>query len=127
MRSSISALKNNRINNLHRQKIMVHRKTDSMHIAKSEISKIIIGLNLFAFEDFKKIILEKYAMISEKLRRTTKYRDPRLLIPLIIYTYLRLNDHKISKSQLLSVSHISSADFNDFIMQLKNYLSRMIK
>ena len=105
---------------------MNHRNTDSMHHAECEISKIIIGLNLFTFEGFKKIILDKYAMISEKLRETTKYRDPRVLIPLIIYIYLRLNDHKISKSQLLSVSHISSADFNDFILQLQNYLSRMI-
>jgi hypothetical protein len=118
---------NNSKNKSHRQKIMVFRNSNSMDIVESEISKVYFNLILISFEDFKKIVLEKYDMISEKLRETTKYRDPSRLIPIIIYIYFHLRGGRINKSQLLSVSQLSSADFNDFFMQFTNYLKRMIK
>ena len=103
---------------------MIPTQNNSNHIAESEISKIFIDLNLFTFEGSQQTILEKFAKIQPKLHENNKYRDPKLLIPIIIYVYFRLFGHKINKSDLLAVSNISSADFNDFIMQLKKYLTR---
>ena len=102
--------------------MMIPTQNNSNHIAESEISKIFIGLNLFTFEGSQQIILEKFKNIQPKLHENNKYRDPKLLIPIIIYVYFRLFGYKINKSDLLAVSNISSADFNDFIMQLKKYL-----
>lgn len=104
--------------------MMIPTQNNSNHSAESEISKIFIGLNLFTFEVLQQTIFEKYKKIQPKLHENNKYRDPKLLIPIIIYVYLRLFDHKINKSDLLAVSEISRADFNDFIIQLKKYLTR---
>ena len=124
MRVSISLKPVKHIENLSRRKMMIPTQNNSNHSAESEISKIFIGLNLFTFEGSQQIILEKFKKIQSKLRGNNKYRDPKLLIPIIIYVYFRLFDHKIDKSDLLAVSEISRADFNDFIMQLKKYLTR---
>jgi len=103
---------------------MIPTQNNSNHIAESEITKIFIGLHLFTFRGSQQTILEKFAKIQPKLHENNKYRDPKLLIVIIIYVYFRLFGHKINKSDLLAVSNISSADFNDFIMQLKKYLTR---
>jgi len=103
---------------------MIPTQNNSNHSAESEISKIFIGLKLFTFEGSQQTILERFAKIQPKLHENNKYRDPKLLIPIIIYVYFPLFGHKIDKSDLLAVSEISRADFNDFIMQLKNYLTR---
>jgi len=90
-----------------------------------EIHNIFNGLRTVIFENFKNIILDKFYKIQPKFRKKSKYRDPKLLIPLIFYIYFRIYGYKITKSQLLAVSQISSTDFNDFLVQVRNYLSRM--
>ena len=106
---------------------MMPTQYNSNHIAESEITKKFIGLHLITFEGSQQTILERFKKIQPKLRENNKYRDPKLLIPLIIYVYFHLFGHKIDKSDLLSVSEISSADFNDFIIQLKRYPIRETK
>ncbi len=94
--------------------------------AKREISTISRGLNLDILRDHDQIILEIYKTVFPVFRKHSKYRFPANLVPLIIFIYFRLHDLIITKSQLLSVSRISIADFNDFIMQLIIYLRRDI-
>jgi len=94
------------------------------HIAYIEIGKIFNSFHLDNFKHSKQKIIEKFLIIQSKLRVSTKYRNPAILIPLIIYIYFILNDHKVSKSDIVAVSELSSTDFNDFILQLKNYLMR---
>ena len=102
-------------------------QNNSIQTAESEANKIFNGLHLFTFESEKKIVLVKFNLIQPKFLENTKYRDPKLLIPIIIYLCFLLFNHKINKSDLLSVSTISRTDFNDFILQLKKYLTRETK
>ena len=124
MRVSISVLKINRIDIHNRQKVMVPINMNSIAVAKNVVDTIILHLPLSEIEDFKKIIVDKYHIISEGFRKDIKYHNPQNLVPLIVYVYLRVHGYQFEKSVLLSVSHLSSADFNDFIVQVRNYVSR---
>ena len=103
---------------------MRNTQKNSIQSAESEIVKILKGLQFDTFESEKEIILEKFQVIRPKFHKDIKYRNPKLLVPIIIYLYFLLFERKINKSDLLAVSKISRADFNDFIMQLKKYLTR---
>ncbi len=94
------------------------------HAAEREMSYISRGLDLDILRDHNQIILEIYNNLFSVFRKRSKYRLPANLIPLIIFIYFRLRNLVITKSQLLLASHTTNADFNDFIMQLQNYLTR---
>ncbi len=97
-----------------------------IYTAKKKMSFISTGLNLDTLRDHNQIILEIYTNLYPVFRERSKYRLPVNLIPLIIFIYFRLNDFVITKSQIISESRISFSDFNDFILQLINYLRRDI-
>ena len=99
-------------------------QNNSVQIAESEANKIFNGLHLFTFESEKKMVLVKFSLIQPKFHENFKYWNPKLLIPIVIYLCFLLFGHKINKSDLLAVSTISRADFNNFILQLKRYLTR---
>ena len=127
VRLSVSLKPVKHIENFSRRKMMRPTQNNSNQSAESEIAKIFISLHLFTFGVLQQIILEKFNEIQPKLHENNKYRYPKLLIPIIIYIYFHLFDHKINKSDLLAVSEISRADFNDFIMQLKKYFTREMR
>ncbi len=102
------------------------RNKKKMHIAKRYISKVSEGLYTVNLRGSNKKILSIYQKIVSVLRSHSKYRLPSNLIPLIFFIYFRLHDLTITKPQLLAVTDIKSADLNDFLMQLKNYLRRDI-
>lgn len=93
-------------------------------MAEQEIEKIFNSLQLDTLEKEKNIILKKFQKIQPAISKTSKYRDPKRLIPIIIYIYRYIIGHKINKSDLISVSQITSKEFNDFILQLSRYISR---
>ncbi len=97
-----------------------------IYAAKREMSIISRGLDLDILRDQNQIILEIYTNLYPVFREKSKYRLPVNLIPLIIFIYFRLNDFVITKSQIISESRIYFSDFNDFILQLVNYLRREI-
>ncbi len=94
------------------------------HIAKIEISRIFNDLQLFTFESSKNVIYVKFLLIYPVLRKRSRYKNTKRLIPILFYLCLWLVGLKIDKSDLLAVSHITKADFNNFLMQLKKYLNK---
>ena len=103
---------------------MENRNEIPVHSAESEISRIFDGLHISTFENTKQLILEKFIKIYKTLPKDSKIRSPQNLISLIIYVYSIIYEIPLEKSDLVALSHISSTDFNDFILQLKNYLIR---
>ncbi|MBD3214832.1 MAG: hypothetical protein GF311_19630 [Candidatus Lokiarchaeota archaeon] len=63
---------------------------------------------------FQKIVCEKTYRIWNSLRPGTKYRNPILLTPLIIYYVLKANAYPIKSGTLLESSPISRKEFNAF-------------
>ncbi|MFW9970982.1 MAG: hypothetical protein ACFFDF_12365 [Candidatus Odinarchaeota archaeon] len=106
-----------------RQNKMRNMDKKSIDPIKNEVTKIFNGLRYRPSGNIDQTILEKVHQIQPRLRRNLKYRDPKLLVPLIIYVYFRLFGYYLDKSQLLRVSYISKADFIIFLKQLYKYLS----
>ncbi len=103
----------------------MHERNNSLiRIGESEVSKILNGLGYSKYKYLKEIILKKYNLIYPKFRTESKYRNPKILIPLIVYFYFRLHDINIEKSKLLTVSEILNSDINSFIIQIKRFLSK---
>ena len=95
-----------------------------IRIGKSEISNILNSLGYSENRGLKEIILKKYNLIYPKFKIGSKYRNPKILIPLIVYFYFRLHDINFKKSKLLAVSEILNSDINSFTLQIKRFLSK---
>ncbi|MFX1502940.1 MAG: hypothetical protein ACFFDH_18415 [Promethearchaeota archaeon] len=93
-------------------------------IAKIEIRRIFKGLQLKGFKKEKRYIFSKFKKIYPAFHQHPKYRNPKLLIPIIIYFYLRILDHRINKLELIEIAGISSVDFNSLPQRLKEYIER---
>ena len=125
MRISIPDISSNDACNFNRQNIMWNENNIMRKKMEIVIAKTFNGLNLEKSRDLQELILEKVELIHSRLRKGSRYRNPHFLVPLVIFVHFRLNDIDITKSKLLAVSEVSRTDFNDFMMQLKNYLRRM--
>jgi transcription initiation factor TFIIIB Brf1 subunit/transcription initiation factor TFIIB len=88
--------------------------------AKVEIRRILSALQLS--RSLECIIFQKYQLIRSQISPRTKYRSPEKLIPIVIYYYHKLNSIPINDSSLLEVAKISKKDFNDFKLQINEFI-----
>lgn len=88
--------------------------------AKVEIRRILSALQLS--RSLERIIFQKYQAIRSQISPRTKYRSPEKLIPIVVYYYHKLNSIPINESNLLEVAKISKKDFNDFKLQINEFI-----
>ncbi|TFF85421.1 MAG: hypothetical protein EU517_01655, partial [Promethearchaeota archaeon] len=88
--------------------------------AKVEIRRILAALKLT--RSLENTLFQKYQAIREQISPRTKYRSPEKLVPIVIYYYHKLNNIPINEQELLEVSKISKRDFNDFKLQINEFI-----
>lgn len=92
--------------------------------ARIEISRIFNFLSLAEHDSIKKMALDKFKMVRNKLRPGSKYRNIEKLSSLIIYFCFKLRNISINPNELIEISMISKKEFNDFILQIQRYLPK---
>ena len=60
------------------------------------------------------LLMERFKFIRSQLAKGTKYRNPTMLVPCIIYAFYKENSKRINERELLEVAHISKKDFTSF-------------
>ena len=90
--------------------------------ARVEISRIFNCLSLAEHDSIKKMSLDKFKLVRNKLRPGSKYRNIEKLSSIIIYFCLKLRNVSINPYELVEISMISKKEFNDFILQIQRYL-----
>ena len=88
--------------------------------AKVEIRRILSALQLS--RSLERIIFQKFQAIRSQISPRTKYRSPEKLIPIVIYYYHKLNSIPINEFNLLEIAKISKKDFNDFKLQINEFI-----
>lgn len=88
--------------------------------ANYEIRRIlsILGCSLSKASPIYKLFWK----IRNCLQPGMKYRDVARLVPITIYFYYKLNSKYLNEYELLEVSMISKLEFNNFKLQLREYL-----
>lgn len=90
--------------------------------ARVEISRIFNCLSLNEYNSIKKMALDKFKIIRNRLRPGSKYRNIEKLSSIIIYLCLKLRNVSINPHELIDISLINKKEFNDFILQLQRYI-----
>ncbi|MFX0138058.1 MAG: TFIIB-type zinc ribbon-containing protein [Candidatus Hodarchaeota archaeon] len=90
--------------------------------ARVEISRIFNCLSLAEYNSIKKMALDKFKIVRNKLRPGSKYRNIEKLSSIIIYFCLKLRNVSINPHELIDISMITKKEFNDFILQIQTYL-----
>ena len=95
-------------------KLDAHRTHDEQvkNAAIVEINRIITALKLPSKDVYP--LLELFKNIRLQLDKRTKYRNPFMLVPCIVYAYYKGNNKLIRERELLEVATISKKDFNAF-------------
>ena len=88
--------------------------------AKVEIRRILAALK--RPRSLESTIFQKYLTIREKISPRTKYRSPEKLVPIVIFYYHKLNSLPINEQELLDVAKLSKKDFNDFKLQINEFI-----
>jgi len=83
-----------------------------VNAARVEIKRILTALKL----PNKNIspLMERFTFIRSQIAKGTKYRNPTMLVPSVIYAFYKENNKPIHERELLDVAHISKKDFNSF-------------
>ncbi|KKM27824.1 hypothetical protein LCGC14_1570840 [marine sediment metagenome] len=89
-----------------------------------KFSKVLCGLGLPQSDKVRDSMVAKCFRIHHILRESSKYNTVERLTPIIIYIYLTLQNFRINKSDLISVSRISHSELYNFLYQLNNHLCR---
>jgi transcription initiation factor TFIIIB Brf1 subunit/transcription initiation factor TFIIB len=88
--------------------------------ASREVSRIFECLSLpRACEDRVKT---KFAEIFPQLSPGSKHKNPEKLAAILIYLVLKLENIAIKREDLIQNSQLSKEEFNNFILQLRQYL-----
>ena len=90
--------------------------------ARVEVSRIFNCLSLAEHDSIKKMALDKFKIVRNRLRPGSKYRNIEKLSSIIIYFCLKLRNVSINPYDLIEISMISKKEFNDFILQIQRYL-----
>ena len=90
-----------------------------------EFSKVLCGLGLPQSDKVRDSMVAKWFQIHHILGENSKCNTVERLTPIIIYIYLTLQNFKINKSNLISVSLISHSEFYNFLYQLNCYVCRL--
>jgi len=93
--------------------------------AKIEISRIFNSLKLPEAKKYD--VLELFMKIRPDWGVGTKYRDPDNLVPITIYYCMKLLKLSVNENELLKVAKISEKDFNAFIHQIRDFITKYPK
>jgi len=88
--------------------------------AKVEIRRLLAALK--RPRSLESTIFQKYQVIRDQISPRTKYRSPEKLVPIVIFYYHKLNSFPINEQNLLEVAKISKKDFNDFKLQINEFI-----
>jgi hypothetical protein len=84
--------------------------------AKIEIRRILTALK-FSQNDFTPL-LSQFKKIHSQIAKGTKFRNPTLLVPCIIYAFYKEQNKPINERELLEVAHVSKKDFSSFKLSI---------
>ncbi len=87
-----------------------------VNAARAEIKRIITALKLPNKDIYP--LLERFKFIRSQIATGTKYRNPTMLVPSVIYAFYKENSKPIHERKLLDVAHISKKDFNSFKLSI---------
>ena len=87
-----------------------------VNAAKIEIKRIITALKLPSKDIYP--LLERFKFIHSQIAKGTKYRNPTMLVPSVIYAFYKEKSKPIRERELLDVAHISKKDFNSFKLSI---------
>jgi hypothetical protein len=107
----------NKLNKLDSERSNDERVRESAHY---EIRRILSTLGLPLAEVAP--IFKLFMKLRKCLQKGTKYRSVRKLVPITIYLYFKLYCKGINEQELLDISEISKKEFNNFKLQLRNYI-----
>ncbi len=72
-------------------------------------------------------IREKFREIFPQLQVGSRYRNPEKLSTIIIYMVLKLKNIAIKRKDIINISLLSKEEFNNFILQVRQYLPEYTK
>ncbi|KKK97631.1 hypothetical protein LCGC14_2650830, partial [marine sediment metagenome] len=84
----------------------------------------LCGLGFPRSDKIRDSMVAKCFQIHHILRENSKCNTVESLTPIIIYIYLTLQNFRINKSNLISVSLISHSELYNFLYQLNNHICR---
>ncbi|KKN45213.1 hypothetical protein LCGC14_0685400 [marine sediment metagenome] len=89
-----------------------------------EFSRVLSGLGFPQSDKVRDSMVAKCLQIHHILRESPKYNTVERLTLIIIYIYLTLQNFRINKSNLISVSLISHSELYNFLNRLNNHICR---
>lgn len=108
-----------RLNKLQRSANSFKRKEARFY---HEITRILTALHLPLSK--RPELFKKVKKIHDALTPGTKYRNPKKLVPITIYMYMKENMISVNKYTLLKVSEITKKEFNSFLITIKMFFPR---
>jgi len=76
-----------------------------------------------SYKDISKI-LKKFSEIHPHFKKREKFRNPKKLIPCVVYFYYKINNIVIDQGTLLENSDLSNTEFNAFRRGMENFWSK---
>lgn len=114
---SVKLRRINKYNSLVDNEVLVKDK------AKAEITRIFGCLDLADYNDVKTMVFDKSLTIRGKFQSGTKYRNIEKLVSIVAYCCLKLRSIPVNPYKLIENSKITKKEFNDFILQVRRYIS----
>jgi transcription initiation factor TFIIIB Brf1 subunit/transcription initiation factor TFIIB len=93
--------------------------------ATKEISRIFDCLSLP--RACERRVIDKFNDIFPQLQSRSKYKNPEKLSAIIIYMILKLENIAIKRQDIVSTSMLSKEEFNNFILQIQQYIPEYTK
>ena len=111
-----------KLNRLNRQNLTQNNEKTVSEKTRIEISRIFTNLDLADYVDIKEMVFKKCKEVRRKFRSGSKYRNIGKLVSVVSYLCLKLRNISINPNELIEVSGIAKKVFNDFILQVRQYL-----
>jgi len=108
-----------KLEKLNKLQLIKNNKELTIEKARIEISRIFNYLHLPS--SFKRIVLDNFRQMYNKIKPGTKFRSFEKLVPISIYFSLKYHNISIKESELLEISKISKKDFSAFKLQILNF------
>jgi transcription initiation factor TFIIIB Brf1 subunit/transcription initiation factor TFIIB len=93
--------------------------------AVKEISRIFDCLSLPNACEYR--VKEKFIDLFPKLHPGSKYKNPEKLSAILIYMVLKLENIAIKRKDIVNTSMLSKEEFNNFILQIQQFIPEYIK
>ncbi|KKL17307.1 hypothetical protein LCGC14_2486860, partial [marine sediment metagenome] len=111
-----------KLNRLNRHNLTRNNEKTVLDKARIEISRIFTNLGLNDYDVIKEMVFQKFKFTRGRFRSGSKYRNVRKLVAVVTYLCLKLRNVSINPSELIGVSGIIRKEFNDFMLQIRQYL-----